>query len=160
MAQTLKSCSASKNSPRRRQGFFKVSQQGSKPASQANEKITQESPATEQGKNLTSDGDAGDEAGGFSTGDGVVPNQNTSDKAVPKTKGDKPKAKTQPPQRTLVLAPSQAQTGPGSQSSRPVDPPGDVPGIKSVPKAKPKPKAPGRARPQSVDPKQTRLTFK
>ena len=29
-----------------------------------------------------------------------------------------------------------------------------------VPKAKPKPKAPGRARPQSTDPKQTRLAFK
>ena len=86
-------------------GFFKVSQQGAKPASQANEKITQESPATEHGKNLTSDGDAGDEAGGFSAGDGVVPNQTTSDNAVPKTKGDKPQSQNPAPSEDACFGP-------------------------------------------------------
>ena len=141
-------------------GFFKVSQQGPKPASQAKETITQGSPATEHDKTLTSDGDAGDEVSAGSAGGGVVPNQSTSDKAEPKTKGDKPKAKNQPPQRSLALAPNQAQTGPVSPGRRPVTPLVDVPCLESVPKAKPKPKAPGRARPQSVDPKQTRLIFK
>ena len=88
-------------------GFFKVSQQGPKPASQAKETITQGSPATEHGKTLTSDGDAGAEVGAGSADGGVVPNQSTSDKAEPKTKGDKPKAKNQPPQRSLALAPNQ-----------------------------------------------------
>ena len=128
--------------------------------SQTTEIITQGGHATEHDNTWTSDGDAGDEGGAGYAGGGVVPNQRTSDKAVPKTKGDKPKAKNQPPQRSLALAPNRAQTGPVSQSSGHADPQDGVPCIESVPKAKPRPKTPGRARPQSVDPKQTRLKFK
>ena len=90
----------------------------------------------------------------------MVPNQRTSDKAEPKTKGDKPKAINLSHQRSLALAPNQAQTAPVSPIRRPVAPLVGVPCMEPVPKAKPKPKAPGRARPQSADPKQTRLTFK
>ena len=72
------------------------------------------------GNTSTSDGDAGDGAGDDVAGGEVVPNQRTSNKATPKTKGAK----------------------------------------QLVPKAKPKPKTPGRPRPQSADPQQTRLTFK
>ena len=87
---------------------------------QAAASSTQGRHAGEHEHTLASDGDAGDDVGEGLAGGGVVPNQRTSDKAEPKTKGDK-----QP-----------------------------------VAKAKPKPKAPGRARPQSADPKQSRLTFK
>ena len=118
------------------------------------------SPVTAHNKTLTSDGDAGDEVGALSAGGVVGPSQSTSGKAEPKTQGVTPKAKNQPPQRSIAGAPNQAQTGPVSPGRRQEAPLVAEPCLESVPKAKPKPKAPGRARPQSVDPKQTRLMFK
>ena len=55
--------------------------------------------AVVHGDTLTSDGDAGDEVGEDVAGGGVVPNQRTSDKPPPNTKGGKqpvPKAKPKP----------------------------------------------------------------
>ena len=72
---------------------------GSSGVLQAAESSNQGRHAVVHGNTLTSDGDAGDEVGETVAGDGVVPNQRTSDKATPKTKGGKqpvPKAKPKP----------------------------------------------------------------
>ncbi|CAE7866639.1 unnamed protein product, partial [Symbiodinium microadriaticum] len=57
-----------------------------------------------------------------------------------KPRATNPQPKTSPPQRSLELAPNQAQTGPVSPGRRPVTFLVDVPCLESVPKAKPKPK--------------------
>ena len=76
------------------------------PAQSGSSEVLQTAVSSNQGRHavvhgdtLTSDGDAGDEVGEDVAGGGVVPNQRTSDKPPPKTKGGKqpvPKAKPKP----------------------------------------------------------------
>ena len=140
-------------------GFFKPSLPVPGPAPQTNEAAKQASHTEKSGKNLTSDGDDVDKAGGLSAGGGVASNQGTSAKTKSGTKGGEPRASSQPQKTSNAQGPCQAQSNPGPSDLRPKASPTSEPCLVPVPKTKPKPKAPGRTRPQSEDPKQTRLRF-
>ena len=140
-------------------GFFKPSQPIPKPAPQTNEAAKQASHAEKRGRILTSDGDDDDEAGVPAAGGGVVSNKGTSANTKSGTKGGEPRASSQPQKTSNTQGPCQAQSNSGPSDLRPKASPTSEPCLVPVPKAKPKPKAPGRTRPQSEDPKQTRLRF-